>query len=127
MSSSWRTARGVSPSPQVFSRGNCFFSTTITSWPASANQCAHADPAGPPPTTRTSCSAVLEAVPLVGDDRADLGVAELAGEGRHAARAGHVLAARPGRVPVGLALLRGRAGMHPVDVVRLVGEGEVGL
>ena len=28
MSSSWRTARGVRPSPQVFSRGNVFFSTS---------------------------------------------------------------------------------------------------
>ncbi len=28
MSASWRTARGVRPSPQVFSRGNSFFSTT---------------------------------------------------------------------------------------------------
>jgi hypothetical protein len=38
MSSSWRTARGVNPSPQVFSLGYRFFSTTTTSWPASASQ-----------------------------------------------------------------------------------------
>ena len=48
MSSSWRTARGVSPSPQVFSRGKRFFSTTSTRWPASASQYPVAAPAGPP-------------------------------------------------------------------------------
>src|SRR4051812_23062934 len=55
MSASCFTARGVSPSPQVFSRGNVLRSTTTTSWPASANQYAVAAPAGPPPTTSTSC------------------------------------------------------------------------
>src|SRR4051812_6533884 len=54
MSASCLTARGVSPSPHVLSRGNVFFSTTSTSWPASASQYAVAAPAGPPPTTRTS-------------------------------------------------------------------------
>ena len=29
MSASWRTARGVRPSPQVLTRGKCFFSTTM--------------------------------------------------------------------------------------------------
>ena len=38
MSSSCLTARGVSPSPHVFSRGNGFFSTTVTSWPWRASQ-----------------------------------------------------------------------------------------
>ena len=38
MSAIWRTERGVSPSPQVFSRGKTFFSTRATSQPASANQ-----------------------------------------------------------------------------------------
>src|SRR6476646_7031138 len=54
MSVSCLTALGVSPSPQVFSRGKRFFSTTTTSWPASASQNAAAAPAGPPPTTSTS-------------------------------------------------------------------------
>src|SRR4029079_1180193 len=54
MSLSCLTARGVSPSPQVFSRGNCLRSTHTTSWPASANQYDAAAPAGPPPTTSTS-------------------------------------------------------------------------
>src|SRR5450759_5976910 len=53
-SSSWRTARGVSPSPHVLSRGNCLRSTTRTRWPASASQHAAAAPEGPPPTTNTS-------------------------------------------------------------------------
>src|SRR5580700_8368828 len=56
MSASWRTARGVSPSPQVFSRGNSFFSTNTTSHPASASQYPHEAPAGPAPTTTTSCT-----------------------------------------------------------------------
>src|SRR5580692_6645307 len=56
MSANWRTARGVSPSPQVFSRGNSFFSTTTTSHPASASQYPHEAPAGPAPTTTTSCT-----------------------------------------------------------------------
>src|SRR4051794_7338159 len=54
MSASWRTARGVSPSPHVFSRGNVLRSTIVTSWPAWASQYPVAAPAGPPPTTRTS-------------------------------------------------------------------------
>src|SRR5438552_15787983 len=59
MSSSCLTARGVSPSPHVFSRGKRFFSTSSTSWPASANQYAHAAPEGPAPTTSTSLSEPL--------------------------------------------------------------------
>src|SRR5947209_3940237 len=54
MSSIAFTARGVSPSPQVFSRGNSFFSTKTTSWPALASQYDVAAPDGPPPITRTS-------------------------------------------------------------------------
>src|SRR5690606_39326244 len=34
ISLSWRIARGVSPSPQVLSRGYSFRSTRVTSWPA---------------------------------------------------------------------------------------------
>src|SRR5688572_13379983 len=54
MAWSWVTARGVRPSPHVFSRGNVFFSTITTSRPARASQCPAAAPAGPPPMTRTS-------------------------------------------------------------------------
>ena len=46
MSWSWRTARGVSPSPQVFSRGNSLRSTTRTRCPSSASQYAAAAPDG---------------------------------------------------------------------------------
>src|SRR4249919_3049564 len=59
MSMSCRTARGVSASPHVFSRGNVLRSTTHTSWPASASQYAVAAPAGPPPTIRTSCMGLV--------------------------------------------------------------------
>src|SRR3954452_6147928 len=51
-----RTARGVSPSPQTFSRGNEVFSSSSTSWPARARWCAVAEPPGPAPTTITSAS-----------------------------------------------------------------------
>src|SRR5437763_4870073 len=78
MLSSSRTARGVSPSPHVFSRGKRFFSTSRTSWPASASQYAHAAPDGPPPTTSTSWTAESDvtaaAPPAPGRDqsRADI-------------------------------------------------------
>ena len=54
MSSSCLTARGVRPSPQVFSRGNFLRSTIVTSCPCLASQKPAAEPAGPPPMTRTS-------------------------------------------------------------------------
>src|SRR5579872_3046856 len=54
MAASWCTERGVSPSPQVLTRGNTFFSTRATDQPARASQCAHAAPLGPAPTTTTS-------------------------------------------------------------------------
>src|SRR5262245_57044440 len=66
MSSSSCTARGVSPSPHVFSRGNRLRSTAMTSTPALANQYAAADPAGPPPTTTTWWRAVFIAEGLPG-------------------------------------------------------------
>ena len=47
-------ARGVSPSPQVLSRGNVAASASTTSSPARAAQAAAAEPAGPAPTTSTS-------------------------------------------------------------------------
>ena len=50
------TARGVSPSPQTFSRGNAVFSSTRTSRPCRARWYAVALPAGPAPTTMTSAS-----------------------------------------------------------------------
>ena len=56
---------GVSPSPHVFSRGNCFLSTTRTRCPASASQCAAAAPEGPAPTTNTSHGDVVIAHTLV--------------------------------------------------------------
>src|SRR4249919_3281871 len=59
MSCSCLTARGVRPSPQVFSRGNVLRSTTATSWPWRASQYAADAPAGPAPTTRTSYERVL--------------------------------------------------------------------
>ncbi len=66
MSSNWRTARGVRPSPHVFSRGNRFFSTTSTRWPARASQYPVAAPDGPPPTTSAShTSAPLAITPLM--------------------------------------------------------------
>src|SRR5690606_5585303 len=58
MARSWCTARGVSPSPQVLSRGKALRSSTQTSWPALASQKPAAAPAGPPPMTRTSCRSV---------------------------------------------------------------------
>jgi NADH-quinone oxidoreductase subunit A len=54
MSAIWRTARGVSPSPQVFSLGSAFLSSRTTSHPALASQYAQLDPLGPAPTTITS-------------------------------------------------------------------------
>src|SRR6185312_15850186 len=48
---------GVSPSPQVLSRGKTAASVRTTSCPARAAQAAAADPAGPAPTTRTSVAA----------------------------------------------------------------------
>src|SRR6187401_318746 len=59
MSCSCFTARGVRPSPQVFSRGKDLRSTTATSWPWRASQYAAEAPAGPAPTTRTSYERVL--------------------------------------------------------------------
>src|SRR5262245_51665150 len=59
MSASCLTARGVRPSPQVFSRGKVLRSTTATSCPCRANQYAADAPAGPAPTTRTSNDFVL--------------------------------------------------------------------
>src|SRR3954466_7885947 len=47
-------ARGVSPSPQVLSRGNTAASARTTSRPERAAQAAAAEPAGPAPITRTS-------------------------------------------------------------------------
>src|SRR4051794_27438333 len=47
-------ARGVSPSPQVLSRGNTAASASTTSSPARAAHAAVAEPAGPAPTTSTS-------------------------------------------------------------------------
>ena len=58
MSTSVLTARGVSPSPQTFSRGNAVFSSSSTSSPAWASACAVAEPPGPAPTTMTSASSV---------------------------------------------------------------------
>src|SRR3954469_14210668 len=54
MSSRALTPRGVSPSPQTFSRGNVAFSRTTTSRPAWASHQAAHEPAGPAPTTTTS-------------------------------------------------------------------------
>ena len=51
------TARGVSPSPQVLSRGKTAASAITTSAPERAAQAAAADPAGPAPTTSTSAFA----------------------------------------------------------------------
>src|SRR5262245_29856716 len=48
------TARGVSPSPHPFPRGNRAFSSTSTSRPAWARRKAADEPAGPAPTTMTS-------------------------------------------------------------------------
>ncbi|SBT63136.1 geranylgeranyl reductase family [Micromonospora sediminicola] len=53
---SCRTARGVSPSPQTFSRGNSVFSSSSTRTPCRARWYAVADPPGPAPTTMTSAS-----------------------------------------------------------------------
>src|SRR4051812_47255988 len=52
------TPRGVSPSPQTFSRGKAAFSRTTTSRPARASQYAALEPAGPAPTTITSAEGV---------------------------------------------------------------------
>ncbi len=54
MSWSWRTDRGVRPSPHVFSRGKDLRSSSKTSWPALASQYAQDAPDGPAPITRTS-------------------------------------------------------------------------
>ena len=50
-------ARGVSPSPQVLSRGKTAASARVTSNPDRAAQAAAAEPAGPAPTTSTSVRA----------------------------------------------------------------------
>ena len=63
MSSSAFTPRGVSPSPQTFSRGNAAFSRTTTSRPACASHQAALEPAGPAPTTTTSARRSLPAPP----------------------------------------------------------------
>ena len=47
-------ARGVSPSPQVLSRGKTAASASTTSSPRRAHQAAAEEPAGPAPTIRTS-------------------------------------------------------------------------
>ena len=53
MSASWRTARGVSPSPQVFSRGKTFFSTTRRpSRPGPTSSRRRSRPARRPPPPR---------------------------------------------------------------------------
>src|SRR6476661_7756577 len=62
MSWSALTPRGVSPSPQTFSRGKADFSRRTTSRPARASQYAALEPAGPAPTTITSAEA---AAPLL--------------------------------------------------------------
>ncbi len=51
-----RTARGVSPSPQTFSRGNSVFSSSSTRRPWRARWNAAEEPPGPAPTTMTSAS-----------------------------------------------------------------------
>ena len=51
---SWRTARGVNPSPQTFSRGNSVFSSNNTDRPCRARWYAADEPPGPAPTTTTS-------------------------------------------------------------------------
>ncbi len=56
ISMSARVPRGVSPSPQTFSRGNVVFSSSRTSSPAVASQYAALLPDGPAPTTMTSAS-----------------------------------------------------------------------
>ena len=53
-SSNNRSAPVVRPSPQILSRGNSALSMTTASMPALAKVMAAADPAGPPPTMRTS-------------------------------------------------------------------------
>src|SRR3954468_4407991 len=70
MSSSCLTARGVRPSPHVLSRGNVFFSTHTTRWPAFANQYEVAAPEGPPPTTNTSRRSVDAMSPTLPATRA---------------------------------------------------------
>ncbi len=59
MSISVFTARGVSPSPQTFSRGKEVFSSSSTSRPVWASAWAVALPPGPAPTTMTSASWVV--------------------------------------------------------------------
>src|SRR5262245_56056841 len=57
---SWRTARGVRPSPQTFSLGNAVLSSRTTSSPAWARYVAAVDPPGPAPTTMTlACRSVV--------------------------------------------------------------------
>src|SRR5579863_4891932 len=56
MASSTRMARGVSPSPQVLSRGKSARSSSKTSSPCALRKWAAADPPGPAPTTTTSCA-----------------------------------------------------------------------
>src|SRR3954469_8162930 len=56
ISSRTRSARGVSPSPQVLSRGKSALSSSRTSSPWRLRKCAAAEPPGPAPTTTTSCS-----------------------------------------------------------------------
>ena len=62
MSSSWRTDRGVRPSPQVFSLGKCFFSTTTTSQPALGQPVG----AGRPGRTASDDEDVVEGVAFAG-------------------------------------------------------------
>ena len=45
---------GFKQSPHTFSRGNFSRSSTTVRRPASAQNAAHVDPAGPPPTIATS-------------------------------------------------------------------------
>ena len=87
------TARGVSPSPQVFSRGKVLRSTTATSWPWRASQYAAAAPAGPPPMTSTSKDRALGTDSVRPRSRADA----LFVQGRLAAVDGFVLRRSPVR------------------------------
>src|SRR4029079_18391051 len=53
---STRSASGISPSPQTFSRGNDCLSKAMTRTPCRARHSAAVAPAGPHPTTATSQS-----------------------------------------------------------------------
>src|SRR5690349_223541 len=101
--SSSAIARGVSPSPQVLSRGKTAASARTTSCPARAAQAAAADPAGPAPTTRTSVSAgtaltgTPPSVPGAGAGSAE--EREAAGPGTHWQPVGRGQRPAPGAPP----------------------------